>query len=149
MSESLQSGHYFIYHGNDLVGRDRREDRSLLPKHIFNKTDDKEPQWTIEALHDGRYKLYARGSPTGVEKGHVVAFLINQARAEEWHITPIRGLKGEYEISSGSKAFWEVSEPGKHSMIKAVPSTGRPEKETIPNPRFIFKIVAVPVGHEE
>ncbi|PFH47491.1 hypothetical protein AMATHDRAFT_6673 [Amanita thiersii Skay4041] len=139
MSESLQTGHYFIYNGDDLVGRSLHEDRSLLPKHIFNKTDDKEPQWTVEALPHGRYKLYAKGAPTGVEKNHVVAFLIDQAKAEEWNIKPVHGLKGEYEISSSLNAFWEVSEPGKHSPINVVGPRGG--QDMIPNPRYIFRIV--------
>lgn len=32
------------------LGRDLFEDRSLLPKRIFVRTDDRDPQWRIEVL---------------------------------------------------------------------------------------------------
>ncbi len=46
----LRTGTYTIDQQGLALGRDLFEDRSLLPKRIFVRTDDRDPQWTIEVL---------------------------------------------------------------------------------------------------
>ena len=44
-------------------------------------------QWDLERLDNGRYKLSARGAPTGAIDRLLFAFLIEGDKAEEWVIT--------------------------------------------------------------
>lgn len=44
-------------------------------------------QWVIQALPNGRYKLRARGAPTGERNRLLYVFIIEEDRAEEWIIT--------------------------------------------------------------
>ncbi|MFF0275223.1 hypothetical protein [Streptomyces sp. NPDC004330] len=46
----LRDGTYVIDQNGLALGRDLFEDRSLLPKRIFVRTDDRDPQWRIEVL---------------------------------------------------------------------------------------------------
>ncbi|WP_435970424.1 hypothetical protein [Streptomyces sp. Qhu_M48] len=46
----LRDGTYVIDQNGLALGRDLFEDRSLLPKRVFVRTDDRDPQWTIEVL---------------------------------------------------------------------------------------------------
>ncbi|MFE0647521.1 I66 family serine proteinase inhibitor [Streptomyces sp. NPDC059534] len=46
----LRTGTYVIDQQGLALGRDLFEDRSLLPKRVFVRTDDRDPQWTIEVL---------------------------------------------------------------------------------------------------
>ncbi|MBX9425573.1 MULTISPECIES: hypothetical protein [Streptomyces] len=46
----LRSGTYTIDQNGLALGRDLFEDRSSLPKRVFVRTDDRDPQWTIEVL---------------------------------------------------------------------------------------------------
>ncbi|MEV7375471.1 hypothetical protein AB0O51_31840 [Streptomyces sp. NPDC090301] len=46
----LRDGMYVIDQNGLALGRDLFEDRSLLPKRIFVRTDDRDPQWRIEVL---------------------------------------------------------------------------------------------------
>jgi len=44
-------------------------------------------QWHLERLYNGRYKLSARGAPTGERNNLLFAFLMDRDKAEEWVIT--------------------------------------------------------------
>ncbi|MCX5390359.1 hypothetical protein [Streptomyces sp. NBC_00094] len=46
----LHDGFYVIDQNGLALGRDLFEDRSLLPKPVFVRTDDRDPQWRIEIL---------------------------------------------------------------------------------------------------
>ncbi|MFF1510765.1 hypothetical protein [Streptomyces sp. NPDC058326] len=46
----LKDGMYVIDQNGLALGRDLFEDRSPLPKPIFVRTDDRDPQWRIEVL---------------------------------------------------------------------------------------------------
>ncbi|MFF3836727.1 hypothetical protein [Streptomyces sp. NPDC001930] len=46
----LRDGTYVIDQNGLVLGRDLFEDRSLLPKRVFVRTDDRDPQWRIEVL---------------------------------------------------------------------------------------------------
>ncbi|MFF5917237.1 hypothetical protein ACFY8C_02650 [Streptomyces flavochromogenes] len=46
----LRDGTYVIDQNGLALGRDLFEDRSPLPKRIFVRTDDRDPQWRIEVL---------------------------------------------------------------------------------------------------
>ncbi|MET9541966.1 hypothetical protein ABZY16_31430 [Streptomyces sp. NPDC006553] len=46
----LRDGTHVIDQNGLALGRDLFEDRSLLPKRIFVRTDDRDPQWRIEVL---------------------------------------------------------------------------------------------------
>ncbi|MFD3530787.1 hypothetical protein [Streptomyces sp. NPDC058664] len=46
----LRDGTYVIDQNGLALGRDLFEDRSLLPKRVFVRTDDRDPQWRIEVL---------------------------------------------------------------------------------------------------
>ncbi|MEU2114496.1 hypothetical protein ABZ567_02295 [Streptomyces sp. NPDC016459] len=46
----LRSGTYAIDQNGLALGRDLFEDLSSLPKRVFVRTDDRDPQWTIEVL---------------------------------------------------------------------------------------------------
>ncbi|MFE5947701.1 hypothetical protein [Streptomyces sp. NPDC056480] len=46
----LRDGTYVIDQNGLALGRDLFEDRSLLPKRVFIRTDDRDPQWRIEVL---------------------------------------------------------------------------------------------------
>ncbi|PFH47694.1 hypothetical protein AMATHDRAFT_151492 [Amanita thiersii Skay4041] len=88
---ALRTGRYFIHNGTDLVGRNLREERFLRPKAICNKTNDAEPQWDIEVLRNGRYRMYAKGVPVGIQDGRVVALVLDIKEAEEWRIVQVPG----------------------------------------------------------
>jgi Peptidase inhibitor I66 len=113
---NLPTNWYYIRNGDSFAGRDRLEDKSLHPKKVFCPTDGSADlasnlrcigctacsyrveflQWGLEALANGRYKLKARGAPTGALNNHVYAFLVaDSVKAEEWVITK-RGHCGQY-----------------------------------------------------
>ncbi|WP_306327131.1 hypothetical protein [Streptomyces venezuelae] len=46
----LRDGTYVIDQNGLALGRDLFEDRSPLPKRVFVRTDDRDPQWTVEVL---------------------------------------------------------------------------------------------------
>ncbi|MEF9882618.1 hypothetical protein [Streptomyces sp. P9-A4] len=46
----LRDGTYLIDRNGLALGRDLFEDRSLLPKRVFVRTDDREPFWRIEII---------------------------------------------------------------------------------------------------
>ncbi|MET9675718.1 hypothetical protein ABZY68_21880 [Streptomyces sp. NPDC006482] len=46
----LHDGFYVIDQNGLALGRDLFEDRSLRPKPVFVRTDDRDPQWRIEIL---------------------------------------------------------------------------------------------------
>ncbi|MER6097255.1 hypothetical protein ABT154_15640 [Streptomyces sp. NPDC001728] len=46
----LRDGTYLIDRNGLALGRDLFEDRSLLPKRVFVRTDDREPFWRIEVI---------------------------------------------------------------------------------------------------
>ncbi|KQX53194.1 MULTISPECIES: hypothetical protein [unclassified Streptomyces] len=46
----LRDGTYLIDRNGLALGRDLFEDRSLLPKRVYVRTDDREPLWRIEVL---------------------------------------------------------------------------------------------------
>ncbi|MER5713472.1 hypothetical protein AB0B13_32220 [Streptomyces sp. NPDC042898] len=48
--DELRDGIYAIDQNGLALGRDLFEDRSLLPKRVFVRTDDRDPQWRIEVL---------------------------------------------------------------------------------------------------
>ncbi|MEU3693779.1 hypothetical protein [Streptomyces narbonensis] len=48
--DDLRDGVYVIDQNGFALGRDLFEDRSLLPKRVFVRTDDRDPQWRIEVL---------------------------------------------------------------------------------------------------
>jgi len=88
MSDKLPSGQYFILNDKLFAGRNFREDKSIMPKRVFCPTDHDEPElWQIRALPNGRYKLSARGAPTGARNGLLLAFLLDDQGPEEWVIT--------------------------------------------------------------
>jgi hypothetical protein len=106
---NLPTDQYYIRNGDSFAGRNRLEDKSLHPKKVFCPTDGGAElasnlrsigctacsyrveflQWGLEALANGRYKLKARGAPTGELNNHVYAFLgaDSAEKAEEWVIT--------------------------------------------------------------
>ncbi|MER6361985.1 I66 family serine proteinase inhibitor [Kitasatospora sp. NPDC001527] len=138
---SLESGLYTIHNGEDPVGRALHETRDLSPKAVFNRTDDPEAVWVVEALPNGRYKLYAKGAPTAVENsapaGPVVALLIQQADAEEWELATVDRAGGTYRVVSSQGAVWLVTEPGEHGQIQTLPIPGGDAGATV----FTFKRV--------
>jgi len=90
MSDKLPSGQYFILNDKLFAGRNFREDKSIMPKRVFCPTDHDEPElWQIQALPNGRYKLLARGAPTGAKDRLLFAFLVpvGDQGPEEWVIT--------------------------------------------------------------
>ncbi|MEU7068828.1 hypothetical protein AB0B30_01670 [Streptomyces narbonensis] len=48
--DELRDGFYVIDQNGFALGRDLFEDRSQLPKRVFVRTDDRDPQWRIEVL---------------------------------------------------------------------------------------------------
>jgi len=85
---------YYIRNREMFAGRNVRENRSLLPKEVTCPTDHpNDPQsWKIEQLPNGRFRLSARGAPTGIDSDIdnrlLFAFLDRDAsEAEEWIIT--------------------------------------------------------------
>ncbi|MFF8834833.1 hypothetical protein [Streptomyces sp. NPDC015130] len=48
--DGLRDGVYAIDQNGFALGRDLFEDRSLLPKRVYARTDDRDPQWRIEVL---------------------------------------------------------------------------------------------------
>ena len=106
-NKALPTGEYYIRNEGTFAGRNLREDKSLRPKKVYCPTDISEaqlvsnlysmaathsdlfnlPQWQLEALPNGRYKLLARGSATGELNKLLFAFLVDVERAEEWIIT--------------------------------------------------------------
>ncbi|MFI6420885.1 hypothetical protein ACIBG6_26195 [Streptomyces sp. NPDC050842] len=48
--DEVRDGVYAIDQNGFALGRDLFEDRSLLPKRVFARTDDRDPQWRIEVL---------------------------------------------------------------------------------------------------
>ncbi|ALO07913.1 hypothetical protein AQF52_2318 [Streptomyces venezuelae] len=48
--DDLRDGVYVIDQNGFALGRDLFEDRSQLPKRVFARTDDRDPQWRIEVL---------------------------------------------------------------------------------------------------
>ncbi|MFE5793041.1 hypothetical protein ACFQ8C_10760 [Streptomyces sp. NPDC056503] len=46
----LGTGTYVITQNGLALGRDLFEDRSLAPKPVVVRTDDREPHWTVEVL---------------------------------------------------------------------------------------------------
>ncbi|MER7703743.1 I66 family serine proteinase inhibitor [Kitasatospora sp. NPDC097605] len=125
---SLDSGLYTIHNGEDPVGRALYETLDLSPKAVFNKTDDPDAVWVVEALPNGRHKLYAKGAPTAVEDnapaGPVVALLIHQQDAEEWELAAVDEAAGTYRVRSSQGSVWLVPEPGKHGRIETLPIPG-------------------------
>ncbi|MFH9721829.1 hypothetical protein ACH4M4_02520 [Streptomyces sp. NPDC017254] len=46
----LRDGTYVLDQNGLALGRDLFEDRSMFPKRVFVRTDDRDPQWTVEVL---------------------------------------------------------------------------------------------------
>ena len=116
----LRSGQFYIRNEEKFAGRNLREDLSLNPKSVYCPTDLPEAplasnlysiaathsdlfnplQWTIEALPNGRYKLFISGAPTGEINKLLYALLIEPERAEEWIVTRAErhsdGHRGQY-----------------------------------------------------
>jgi Peptidase inhibitor I66 len=106
-TDLLPTDQYYIRNEQTFAGRNRREDFSLLPKRVYCPTDAAEaqlasnlysmaatnsnlfnhPQWKIEALRNGRYKVSARGAATGEINKRLYAILLPEPPAEEWIIT--------------------------------------------------------------
>ena len=106
----LPTGQYFIRNEETFAGRNLVEDRTGHPKAVFCPADVAEAQlasglypmgetysdlftnsfsqWDLNALPNGRYKLLARGTPTGEVNKLLYAFLTDDIeRGEEWIIT--------------------------------------------------------------
>ncbi|KIM41154.1 hypothetical protein M413DRAFT_11330 [Hebeloma cylindrosporum] len=108
----LPSDQYYIRNGESFAGRDHREDRSLLPKRVNCPTDGYLELWELEQLPNGRYRLKARGAPTGARNNLLFAFLIEVERAEEWIITKRRddSNRSQYTIEKADRTGGWVKE---------------------------------------
>lgn len=96
---SLAPGTYVIkcLATNNFIGRDNREDKSLLPKPVFSlPPDSTAPRVTVEnAEDDGYYIIKQRGGTFGTDDSALKAFLIIEDGADIcWRITP-RPYHGE------------------------------------------------------
>ncbi|MFE6052269.1 I66 family serine proteinase inhibitor [Kitasatospora sp. NPDC056446] len=124
----LDSGLHVITAGTALVGRALLETKDLSPKAVFHGTEDQDAIWIVEALPNGRYNLYSKGAPAGVEDrkpaGPVVTFLIDQADAVEWELAPVADTPKAYRIISPQGAAWTVADPGEPGRIEALPVQG-------------------------
>ncbi|MFD3997386.1 I66 family serine proteinase inhibitor [Streptomyces sp. NPDC058583] len=146
----MESGFYKIYHGGNLVGRRLNETPDLKPKAICNKTEDPDAVWVVEALSNGRYNLYAKGTPVSVPGeidkrypdmdlrcGNVEALIIERVDVMEWKLAPVNGKDDTYLITTGLGYEWMVPEPGKECEIMVMPLSGGETADTL----FTFKPV--------
>ncbi|KIM41176.1 hypothetical protein M413DRAFT_11342 [Hebeloma cylindrosporum] len=110
----LPSDQYYIRNGELFAGRNHREDRSLLPKRVNCPTDGDLELWDLEQLPNGRYRLEARGSPTGARNNLLYAFLIDPSKAEEWIITKrkVDRNRSLYTIEKADKTAGWVKQTG-------------------------------------
>jgi len=142
---TLKSGLYIIENRGKLVGRSLAEDHSLHPKTIFANTDGHNTKWRVEHLGDHKYKLFAIGSVTGVDKGVVVAFLLEEQqkeKAEKWIITarPHSGAN-LYSIETESKhAGWVVVSEEK-SPVRVRPLIVGPSLPPYYPPTELFEFI--------
>ncbi|MFD8750958.1 I66 family serine proteinase inhibitor [Kitasatospora sp. NPDC059577] len=124
----LDSGLHLIHAGTALVGRALHETEDLSPKVLRVDTDDRDAIWIVEALPDGRYNLYSKGAPAGIEDngtaGPVVTFLVDQADAVTWELAPVADTGNAYRITGPQGTSWAVTGAGKQSRIEAVPTPG-------------------------
>ncbi|KAI0071235.1 hypothetical protein K474DRAFT_1712635 [Panus rudis PR-1116 ss-1] len=112
------TGHYLITSNKDhrLIGRNLKEDRSLLPKGVFhlptNTSDDfKDSGWIVEKEGD-KYKLRARGAPTGVGGDHyVLAFLLSEPAPEQWVIEPTDQANVYIIKTHDGRLGWTIEDP--------------------------------------
>ncbi|PFH46825.1 hypothetical protein AMATHDRAFT_88089 [Amanita thiersii Skay4041] len=118
----LKTVRYTIHNAVDLPF-------DLSPKPVYNKTTDKDAEWTIEALPNGRFKMYSKGDPTGIRgngmMGQLVAFLIHKENAVEWSIVPVPEKEDVYTTRNAS---WFATKPHEHSNIDFV-FTGTQDEE--------------------
>jgi hypothetical protein len=96
-----------IWDSNLYIGRNYREDLSLLPKKIvtvpidedrpsstrailflpdFNSPDQDIPQWFVEPVGDGKYRLSIRGNPAVALEGSLFETLLPDFGPDEWII---------------------------------------------------------------
>ncbi|GJJ07988.1 hypothetical protein Clacol_002195 [Clathrus columnatus] len=112
---SLKSGYYTLRIGNNLVGRSfKTEDYSLLPKPIYNATDDVESTWQIESLPGGLYRLRNFDAPIATIEGRLEAIVSPDVDENEkkfqWMITPEshNGEETLYNITTPSGDAWYI-----------------------------------------
>lgn len=84
---SIPTGRYKIVTTEDThVSRANEEASDLDPKPIYTNTDDQDPTWVVEQLHNGNYILYVKSTPTAIMGDAVFALIIGQANRTEWHL---------------------------------------------------------------
>lgn len=136
---SLDSGYYRIFNGDELVGRVLHETMDLTPKRVFNRTDDKDAVWIVEALRNGRHRLHAKGAPTAVGNnkpaGPLVALLIGQGDAAEWRLVAVEGREDTFRIVSREGASWVALEPGRRCKIEVLSLFD----DSVPTAAFTFR----------
>ncbi|KAF8586583.1 serine protease inhibitor [Ramaria rubella] len=124
MSDKLPTDQYYIRNENTFAARNMREDRSLNPKGVFCPSESDPELWQLQALPNGRYRLKARGAPTGIKNKLLYAFLLDESRAEEWIITKRKdeGSRALYTIETASRnAGWTAQKGEVSSQIAVRP----------------------------
>jgi len=122
----LPTDQYYILNDETFAGRNYIEDKSLGPKKVACPTDSNDPDlWTIEQLPNGRYRIKARGAPTGVVRGLLFAFLADIDKAEEWIITLRKVVDDKhrrlYTIQKGNNSGGWIKQEGGNPQIAVRP----------------------------
>ncbi|KAI0070849.1 hypothetical protein K474DRAFT_1712957 [Panus rudis PR-1116 ss-1] len=135
---TLEDGIYIIQNqreGKPSVGRDEREDKSLLPKKVITLPEGVlAPRWEVKKVDENKYRLSVRGAPTGILDDFVFAFLTDapSEKAENWHIQeqPQHGVNiytAEHRdvgwvVPMSGEAYQQVAvEPLKHEPGRIIP----------------------------
>ncbi|KAF5366264.1 hypothetical protein D9758_005808 [Tetrapyrgos nigripes] len=128
MSQVLQSGTYVVRNGDFEVGRNLREDRTLLPKPVVLGPDVQGTTLEIEQIgsEGNNYLIKARGAPTANINNLVSALLTNEETAEEWRIeaVPQHGENRYIITTQDQEEGWVApDEPGAQINCKPLIST--------------------------
>ncbi|KAJ4476139.1 hypothetical protein C8R41DRAFT_846549 [Lentinula lateritia] len=88
---SLSTGLYIIQNGDNIVGRQFAEDRSLLPKKIVLSPNGSNSTWVFEKSGDGvnEYIIKSNGSPTAHIENDVFAILMDVGGIMNWIVEPV------------------------------------------------------------
>ncbi|KAK6358009.1 hypothetical protein TWF730_007363 [Orbilia blumenaviensis] len=151
-SQRMENGMYVIFDhrgeglNNPPIGRYPVEDISLSPKPVFSLPSNQGfefPKWVVEKMDKG-YHLKAFGSPVGIHKNQLCAFLLHERDIEEWIVTfrPEHG-KDIATIEKADKSVaWCVEEnknPNQPKCITMKPLPSRGSSSHLPeNVLFTF-----------
>ncbi|KDQ08447.1 hypothetical protein BOTBODRAFT_179805 [Botryobasidium botryosum FD-172 SS1] len=112
---SLGNGTYLIQSkaNGAPIGRHPVEDKSLIPKEVFalpqnaiNIMDGRQPEWTLQKLEGGKYRLTIGNTSTGVVNGGVRGIFFDHSEAAEWSVESVGNEL--YEVSFDGK-FWTLA----------------------------------------